>query len=89
MAPHQDSGDGKSGPKARGGTRGGTRGGVPADPQARPVETVEDLESPREGPGEDPGEESERGEDVASSPDAGEMDDVPGPASAQPSEPPG
>ena len=61
---------------------------LPEHPRARQAETVQALEDQQSGDGP-PAEEPVRGDDVSESPDADEMEGLPGPPSGEPAEPAG
>ena len=61
---------------------------LPENPRAHVAETVQALEDQHADEAPD-GEEPVRGDDVSESPDADEMEGLPGPPSGQPDEPAG
>ena len=61
---------------------------LPEHPESRQVETVQALEDQQAEGGSDD-EEQVRGDDVSESPDADEMEGLPGPPSGEPTEPAG
>ena len=61
---------------------------LPEHPEARQAETVQALED-QQADDTDGDEEQVRGDDVSESPDADEMEGLPGPPSGEPTEPAG
>ncbi|WP_432479307.1 hypothetical protein [Nocardioides sp. GXQ0305] len=62
---------------------------LPEHPADKPIETVEALEDRLAGSDDDADEEQVRGDDVTESPDADEMEGLPGPPPGEPDEPAG